>query len=126
MSIAMMLMQLVGSFSMDSCGLMTHGGVLACACIMAVLHIVIFADRVVGMMASCIRMLIWLLARVLLVDGVFADALVAKISIIMHVLGTAFVLNVCAAMICTMARFLHNPKAWNGLHINRRRLGRTS
>ena len=94
---------------MGFCSMMTHGGDLACACLMAVLRVVFLADRVAGIMATWMQTIIGFIARILMLDGVIAWALMVKINVITHVLGTAFVLNICAAMICAMARFLQDP-----------------
>ena len=63
--IAVMLAQLAGSLSVESCDMLTHGGILACACLTAVLRMVAFADRVAGMIASWVLTIVGTIARML-------------------------------------------------------------
>ena len=79
---------------------------MACACLMAVLRVVIVADRLAGIVAFYAMRLIEMVAWMLGVEPTVANVLVMKVGVIFHTLGTAFVLNVSAAMICVMARFL--------------------
>ena len=81
-----------------------------CACLMAVLRIAIAADRVAWIVASCAMMIVEIVARMLRLESEDVQTLVGKIGIIFHVLGTAFVIKISAAMICAMARFLHISK----------------
>ena len=100
------LAQLVGSLGVGSCDMLTSGGAFVCACLMALLRITIAADRAVRMASSCAMIVIEIIARLLNLESGVARVLMGKIGIIFHVLGNAFVINISAAMICTMARFL--------------------
>ena len=102
----MAAVELVGSMGGISCAMSTSGGVLACACLMAVLRVVITADRIAGIVALYAMRLIEMVAWMLSVEPTVARVLVGKVGTVVHTLGTAFVLNVSAAMICVMARFL--------------------
>ena len=104
--LAMTLVELIGSMGGVSCAMSTSGGVLACACLMAVLRVVIAADRIAEFVALYAMKLIEMVAWTLSVEPTAAKVLVGKVGVIFHTLGTAFVLNVSAAMICAMARFL--------------------
>ena len=64
-SIVMVFLQLAGKVGVGSCSMMTHGGNLACACLMAVLRVVFFADRVARIMATCMQNIIGFIADVM-------------------------------------------------------------
>ena len=106
----MAVAELVGSLGGVSRTMSTSGGVLACACLMAMLRVVIVADRIAEFVAFYAMKLIQMVAWTLSVEPTASNVLVGKVGVIFHTLGTAFVLNVSAAMICAMARLLQAPK----------------
>ena len=59
----MAIAELIGSRGGVSCAMSTSGGVLACACLMAVLHVVIAADRVAEFVALYAMKLIEMVAE---------------------------------------------------------------
>ena len=102
----MAIAELVGSLGGVSCDMWTSGGILVCACLMAVLRVAITADRAVWMVASMLMACIRCVAELLKLDPDAVQLLTGKTGIIFHVLGTVFVVNISTAMICTMVRFL--------------------
>ena len=90
----MAVAELIGSMGGVSCAMSTSGGVLACACLMAVLRVVIAADYVAGFVVLYAMKFIEMVAWTLSVEPIAAKVLVGKVGIIFHTLGTAFVLNV--------------------------------
>ena len=107
----MAIAEIVGSMGGMTCDMWTSGGVLVCACIMAVLRVMIAADRLAWLVAFTIMSFIRCLAESLGMDVDVTQLLTGKVGIILHVLGTTFVVNVSAAMIVTMARFLQSADA---------------
>ena len=102
----MALSMLLGALGGSSCGMTSAGGLFVCACLLAVLRITVAADRAAGTIESGVLMIVGFVARVLGLEPGVTQALLGKINVIMHVLRTSFVINICAAMICAMARFL--------------------
>ena len=105
----MALSMLVGALGGSSCGMTSAGGIFVCACLLAVLRIAFAADKAAGMIESGVLMIVEIVARVLGLESGVTRALLGRIRIIMHVLRTSLVINVSAAMICAMARFLQFP-----------------
>ena len=107
--VAMTLSTLVGALGGSSCGMTSAGGIFMCACLLAVLRIAIAADRAAGMLESGVLMVVGIVVRVLELGSGVTQASLGKINVIMHGLRTSLVINVSAAMICAMARFLQSP-----------------
>ena len=105
----MVLAELVGAMGGESCVMLTSGDILVCACLMAVLRIAIVADRAVGLITSFAMTMIKCIAELPNMDPDAVLRLTSKTGIIVHVLGTPFVVNVSVTMICKMARFLQPP-----------------
>ena len=80
---------------------------IAIACLTATMRVVRLADRGLIMLRNVVLALVGLMGAVLRVDGEDMGRIAARVDTMMGVLGTSFVLNVAAAMICAMGQFLH-------------------
>lgn len=81
---------------------------IAIACLTATMRVVRLADRGLIMLRNVVLALVGLRGAVLRVDGEDMGRIAARVDTMMGVLGTSFVLNVAAAMICAMGHFLQD------------------